>query len=132
MVDTATQNAVKKIKVGRRPRGIVFLPDGSRAFVTNENDATLSVIDTAKLEVVGTIPTGEGTKPMGMALTKDGSKLYVSTGRGKSVVVIDTGGRKGRRARSKSASGRGGSRSRPTRSCCSPRTDRRTTSRSWT
>ena len=50
-----------------------------------------SVIDTAKLDVVGTIPTGEGTKPMGMALTKDGSKLYVSTGRGKSVLVIDTG-----------------------------------------
>ena len=67
----------------------MFLPDGSRAFITNENDATLSVIDTAKMDVVGTIPTGEGTKPMGMALTKDGSKLYVSTGRGKSVLLIE-------------------------------------------
>ena len=34
VVDVASQSVVKTIKVGRRPRGIVFLPDGSRAFVT--------------------------------------------------------------------------------------------------
>ena len=67
----------------------MFLPDGSRAFVTNENDATLSVIDTGKLEVVQTISLGAGLKPMGMAMSRDGSKLYVTTGRGKKVVVVE-------------------------------------------
>ena len=48
------------------------------------------MIDTAKLEVVQTIPIGAGLKPMGMAMSRDGSKLYVTTGRGKKVVVVET------------------------------------------
>jgi YVTN family beta-propeller protein len=74
--------------VGRRPRGIAFLPDGTRAFITNENDATVSVIDTGKLEVVQTIPIGANMKPMGMAMSRDGSHLYVTTGRGNKVYDV--------------------------------------------
>jgi len=56
------EDRLLEIKVGRRPRGIVFTPDGSRAFVSNENDANVSIIDVAKLEAVGTIPIGEPPK----------------------------------------------------------------------
>ena len=58
--------------------------------MTNENDATLTVLDTVKMETLHAIPVGEGHKPMGLAMTKDGKKLYISTGRGKSVAVLDT------------------------------------------
>ncbi len=61
-----------------------------RAFVSNENDACVSIIDVPKLEETGKIPIGEGTKPMGLALTKDGKTLYVSTGRAHKVAVVDT------------------------------------------
>jgi len=91
LVDTGTAAAVKTIKVGRRPRSISFLPDGSRAFVTNENDGSLTVIDVARQEVLRTIPLGAELKPMGQAMTKDGKLLYISTGRGKNVLVLDTG-----------------------------------------
>ena len=47
------------------------------------------MIDTAKLEVTGTIPLGEGMKPMGQAMIRDGSRLYVTAGRGKKLFVID-------------------------------------------
>ena len=81
------QNVI--IAFGKQLILVTFLPNGSRAFVTNENDGTLSVIDTASLEVTGTIPFGEGMKPMGQAMSPDGSRLYVTTGRGKKLFVID-------------------------------------------
>ena len=80
--------------MGRRPRSIAFLPDGSKAFVTNENDAALTVIDVTKQEAVRSIPLGADLKPMGQAITRDGSKLYISTGRGKKVIELDTAGEK--------------------------------------
>src|SRR5262249_57593053 len=85
---------LKVIKVGPRPRGIAFLPDASKAYISCENAESLSVIDAVKLEAAGKISIGEGTKPMGLAMTKDGKTLYVSTGRGKNVVVVDTASEK--------------------------------------
>ena len=76
--------------MGRRPRGIAFLPDGSRAYVTNENDGALSVIDTAKLEMVADHPDRRRSQNHGHGDDKDGSKLYVTTGRGKKVAIVET------------------------------------------
>ena len=47
-------------------------------FVTNEKDNTVSVIDSTKLEVVRTIPTGH--RPRGVAISKDGKTLFVCAG----------------------------------------------------
>jgi YVTN family beta-propeller protein len=80
---------VKTIKVLLRPRNVVFSPDGARAYVANENSAAISVIDTAKLEVVDTFKVDEKLKTMGMAITRDGKHLYVTTGRGKKLLVMD-------------------------------------------
>jgi YVTN family beta-propeller protein len=70
------------------------MPDSSRGFVTNENDASLTVIDCVKHEPLRTIALGEGLKPMGTALARDGSRLYVSTGRGGKVLTVDTASEK--------------------------------------
>ncbi len=63
-------------------------PDGTRVYVSNGGDATVSVFDTAKREIIGTIAVGQ--RPWNMALTPDGKKLYVACGRSGVVSVIDT------------------------------------------
>jgi YVTN family beta-propeller protein len=46
---------VKRIAVGRDPRGVAFTPDGSRLLVANRLDDTISVIDTHTNRVVRTV-----------------------------------------------------------------------------
>jgi YVTN family beta-propeller protein len=62
-------------------------PDGTRVFVTNGKDGTVSAIDTATNEIIATIPVGK--RPWNMAITPDSKKLYVANGRSNSVSVID-------------------------------------------
>jgi YVTN family beta-propeller protein len=47
-----------RIPVGRCPKGMTLSPDGSRLYVANRLDDTVSVIDTAARKVVGTIELG--------------------------------------------------------------------------
>jgi YVTN family beta-propeller protein len=47
-----------------------------RAYVSNEDGETVSVLDTAKNEVIATIPVGK--RPRGLKLNRDGSLLYVA------------------------------------------------------
>ena len=63
-------------------------PDGSRVFVSNGKDGTVSVIDIATNKITTTIAVGK--HPWNMAMTPDGGKLYVANGRSDSVSVIDT------------------------------------------
>jgi YVTN family beta-propeller protein len=99
-VDTASGKVLSRIKTGPRPRGIAFTPDGKTAFVGNENEASITVIDASAHKAVGTIkiPPTEGTptvpRPMGAAMSKDGKHLYYSLGRAKSLAVLDPVGRK--------------------------------------
>ncbi len=50
------------------------------AYITNENDNTVSVIDTATNTVIGS-PIPVGNNPYGVAVTPDGSKVYVANPR---------------------------------------------------
>jgi YVTN family beta-propeller protein len=47
----------------------------ARAYVSNEDDGTVSVVDTQRLESVASIAVG--TRPRGMVLSRDGKHLYV-------------------------------------------------------
>jgi YVTN family beta-propeller protein len=46
------------INVGSNPYGIAVTPDGSKVYVANEVDNTVSVIDTATNTVVAALPVG--------------------------------------------------------------------------
>lgn len=61
-----------------RPRGIVFSPDGSRAYVNNTLAGTVSVIDAASYQVIQTIPVT--TLPLPPALL-NGKRLFHSSAR---------------------------------------------------
>ncbi|HEX3430218.1 MAG TPA: YncE family protein [Rhizomicrobium sp.] len=63
-------------------------PPEPRAYIANQNDGTVSVIDTITNTVIATI-TGFN-HPSGIAATVDGRKVYVVNQGGNSVSVIDT------------------------------------------
>jgi YVTN family beta-propeller protein len=59
VIDTMTNTVVgSPIPVGSDPYGIAITPDGSKVYVTNEADNTVSVIDTATNMVVAVLPVG--------------------------------------------------------------------------
>lgn len=52
------------------------LPDGPRAYVSNENSNSVSVIDATTDTVIASIPVGK--RPRGIRLSPDGKTLYVA------------------------------------------------------
>jgi YVTN family beta-propeller protein len=73
VIDLKTNRGVGHIKVGANPRGIAITPDGSRIFVNNVLDGTLSVINGGTLTVIDTVPVTN--IPIGSQLLL-GKKLF--------------------------------------------------------
>src|SRR5215471_6572492 len=48
----------------------------ARAYVSNEDDGTVTVVDTERLAALATLPVGK--RPRGLALSHDGKRLYVA------------------------------------------------------
>src|SRR5712671_1221085 len=56
--------------------GAPLCAQAGRAFVTNEDGESVSVLDTDKAEVVATVNVGK--RPRGLKLSRDGKELYVA------------------------------------------------------
>jgi YVTN family beta-propeller protein len=91
VINTATNSVATTINVGTKPYGIAIKPDGSKVYVANQNDATVSVINTAD-NTVATFPIGTTatTTLTGVALSADGARLYVTDALGHTLKVINT------------------------------------------
>jgi len=87
VLDAKSYAVIKKIAVGRVPRGLAFSPDGKRLFVTNSWDDTISVIDTATLTVVATWPVG--AEPSSVVEDGEGKRLFVANRISNDVAVLD-------------------------------------------
>ncbi len=77
-----------RIPVGMHPAHVITDIDGKRAFVTNAEDDTLSVIDLASREVISTVATGD--YPHGQRTSPDGRVIWVANVNSGNVSVIDT------------------------------------------
>jgi autotransporter-associated beta strand protein/YVTN family beta-propeller protein len=77
VINTANDTVVATIVVGNAPAGVVFSPDGTRAYVTNSNDGNVSVIDTATNTVVGA-PIPAGNNPFFLGICSNGNALLAS------------------------------------------------------
>jgi YVTN family beta-propeller protein len=80
------------VPVGKNPYGVAFSPDGTRLYVANAEDDTVSVIDTHSgsptyNSVNVTIPVG--VAPQEVAVSPDGSRVYVTNGGDNTVSVVD-------------------------------------------
>jgi DNA-binding beta-propeller fold protein YncE len=65
VLDAATRQEVKRVKIGRGAAGIQLDPDGSRVFVACTPDNYVAIIDLKSLAVTGHLDAGP--EPDGMA-----------------------------------------------------------------
>ena len=77
-----------RIPVGMHPAHVITDIDGKRAFVTNAEGDTLSIINLASLEVIASVVTGD--YPHGQRLSPDGRMIWVANVNSGNVSVIDT------------------------------------------
>jgi YVTN family beta-propeller protein len=90
---------IKTIPVGLHPCAMVLSRTGRFLYVANANSDTVSVLDTAKDEVIDTIPCRpEARLPFGsganaLALAPDGATLYVANGMNNCIAVVRLGTR---------------------------------------
>jgi YVTN family beta-propeller protein len=87
VLDAASYAVIKKIAVGREPRGFSLSPTGDRLFVTNSWDDTLSVIDTRTLAVTATWAVG--AEPSSVVEDHAGKHLFVANRISNDVAVLD-------------------------------------------
>ncbi len=87
VLDGTNYAPIKKIAVGKVPRGFSLSPDGSRLFVANSWDDTVSVIDTLSLEVVATWPVG--AEPSSVVEDRAGKHLFVANRVSNDVAVLN-------------------------------------------
>jgi len=88
VIDPGTRAVKAALETGRAPTGIAFLPGRSRAFVTNFDDDTVTVIDTACLETT-TLPVGDG--PLALAAHGETDSIYVVNHLDATLTVIRDG-----------------------------------------
>ena len=89
VIDTATNTEVATIPGIAGPLGVVFSPDGTRAYAAEfDGGFRVVAIDTAAHAIVDSLLVGGS--PYGLAVTPDGSKLYISNYSADTVSVIDT------------------------------------------
>jgi YVTN family beta-propeller protein len=89
IVDAVELAPVAMLEVGSGPQDVAFNLDGSRAFVTNRWDGTISVIDTGIPEVIDEIEVAG--QVMGLTRTC-ADRLYVAVRGPDGVAVVDTAG----------------------------------------
>jgi YVTN family beta-propeller protein len=95
VVEVARARALRQIKVQDKPNDLLLTRDGARLFVANGNRNTISVIDTARGEVVEQIEAALrpkaplGSTPNALALTPDGKTLLVANADNNALAVID-------------------------------------------
>jgi YVTN family beta-propeller protein len=75
-LSASAQFVSARIPVGRNPKGLALSPDGSRLYVANRLDDTVSVIDTAARKVVSTMALGG---PAELTPQRRGEQLFFDT-----------------------------------------------------
>jgi len=80
------------ITVGANPVMVAVLQDGSKAYVLNEGDSTVSVISLTTNTVVATVPVPQSPNPTWIAATtgEPTGKVYVTSPNSNTMTVITT------------------------------------------
>jgi YVTN family beta-propeller protein len=89
ITSTTSQQVTGFIPTGYLPTGVAFSPDGSRAYVANQGDNTVTAINVASSQVIGSISTG-GSSPFSVQVSPDGTQLYVGNN-DNTLLIVDTG-----------------------------------------
>jgi len=87
VVDARSGSVLRRIAVGRVPKGVALSPDGRRAYVVNSWSDDVSEIDLASFKVVRTLRTG--FEPTSAITDRPGAFLYTANRISNDVSVID-------------------------------------------
>ena len=77
-LSASARYVVARVPVGRNPRSIVLSPDGGTLYVANRLDDSISVMETARGEVIATIPLGA---PAELTNIRRGERLFYTSKR---------------------------------------------------
>jgi len=88
--DAGSGEVLATIAVGRNPIAIISPQGTGKVYVSNEDDATVSVISKESLSVVKTITLAAGSRPHHINDSPDGSFVYVAEFGANRVAAIDT------------------------------------------
>jgi len=103
-----TDQMVAEIPVGKKPRGTAISADGRLAYVSDQPNNRLVMVDLVARKVSGTIALGES--PEGVGISPDGRWVVAAVEESNQVVFIDTA--TGRKAFERKVTERSG--------CCRP------------
>lgn len=92
-VSTATLELLFEAPVGRHPRTLAVAPDGS-LWVTNQDDATVSVLDRDDGTTLHTIELPRASKPFGIVIEPASSRAFVTLQATGELAEIDVSRRK--------------------------------------
>ena len=88
-VEDRTLTAIKKLPIGKYALEVWVAPNGNRAYVSNGDSNSITVVDLDTLEVVATITHPDLLVPDGGTMTPDSKTMYVVSEKRNSVFVID-------------------------------------------
>ena len=86
VIDAKTNQVIKTIAVGKRPRGVGMAPDGSAVYVAVSGANHIAVIDPVSLELKGRFASGND--PEAFAVHSNGN-IYISNEEDAKASVID-------------------------------------------
>ena len=92
IIDTATMETTKTVKVGQRPRGLALSKGDAFLFVCLGDDDTIQILDTKTLQIIGELPSGPD--PEQLRLSPDGATLFVANENDALLTAIDVASRK--------------------------------------
>jgi YVTN family beta-propeller protein len=87
VVDTRAGRVVRRVAVGRRPKGIAISSDGGTLWVSDEGDNAVTEMDARSFVLRRTLAVGWG--PVGLTADRAGEFLYVANTLGDDVSVVD-------------------------------------------
>src|SRR5262245_34785837 len=76
VLDVGTMELVDTIRVGARPRGIVFSPDYKTLYICASDDNAVQVMDVASRKITANLPSG--ADPEFFDLDPSGRYLYIA------------------------------------------------------
>ena len=87
VIDAQTRTVVDRLPSGSDPEQFSLSKDGSRLFISNEDVATMLMVDVARKATVGSVPVGG--EPEGVSTSPDGKWVYVTSEEAGTVTVVD-------------------------------------------
>src|SRR5271156_3656 len=85
--DVAQRKVLRIIPGGSDPENFDISPDGKQLYISNEDQAEVSIVDVASGTVVKSLKLGE--QPEGVKVTPDGKHVYVTSEETGTIAVLD-------------------------------------------